>query len=308
FSMILNTKDDIYSSDEKVQKNNKEETSNWSGIDQTYIQQTNDSLDKLKSKQSKDELIALITDDNFEVRQYISSLLDENFTIIEAVNGKNALELALTNIPDVVISDVMMPEMDGFELCDALKNDERTNHIPVILTTVLSEHEDRLKGLKKGADSYIPKPIDPEHLLVRVNKLIENRLKIKEKFNLKDSSDKDSKDEDEKIDPFIEKARNAVFNNIDNSEYNIDDFCENMNLSRMQLYRKLKATTGMSANSFIRKIRMHYAAEKMKTGNYSVKEVTYDVGFIDLKYFRKCFHDEFDMNPSEFIKKQAENN
>jgi signal transduction histidine kinase/ligand-binding sensor domain-containing protein/AraC-like DNA-binding protein len=307
FSIIL-SETDIYNTNEKAQKSNKEETNNWQGIDQEYMQQSVQSVDKIKSNYSKDELIALITDDNFEIRQYISSLLDENFTIIEAVNGREALKLAITNIPDIVISDVMMPEMDGFELCNALKNDEKTSHIPVILTTVLSEHKNRLKGLKKGADSYIPKPIDPEHLLIRVNKLIENRLKIKKKFHLTESSETTRKDEDENIDPFIEKARNVVLHNIDNSDYNINDFCDDMKLSRMQLYRKFKATTGLSANSFIRKVRMHYAAEKLKTGNYSVKEITYDVGFVDLKYFRKCFHDEFGMNPSEYAKQNNVSN
>jgi signal transduction histidine kinase/ligand-binding sensor domain-containing protein/AraC-like DNA-binding protein len=300
FSIIISAKD-IYKEDEKAQNKSKEEIDSWAGIDKSYMQQATQSIDKIKSNHSKDELIALIVDDNFDVRQYMKSLLNDNFSIIEAGNGKEALELAYKNIPDIVISDVMMPEMDGFELCDALKNDERTSHIPIILTTVLSEHEDRLKGLKKGADSYIPKPLDPQHLLIRVNKLIENRLKINEKFHLKNTNETHGKNEAE-IDPFIEKARNVVLQNIDNSDYNINDFCDDMKLSRMQLYRKFKATTGMSANSFIRKVRMHYAADKLKTGNYSIKEITYDVGFVDLKYFRKCFHDEFGMNPSEYAK------
>jgi signal transduction histidine kinase/CheY-like chemotaxis protein len=307
FTLIISAKD-IYNDNEKTQNNSKEEIYNWAGIDKSYLQQTNHSLDQIKSNHSKDELIALIVDDNFDVRQYITSLLDEKFTIIEACNGKEAQELAIKIIPDIIISDVMMPEMDGFELCEALKDDEKTSHIPVILTTVLSEHEDRLKGLKKGADSYIPKPIDPEHLLIRVNKLIENRLKIKEKFHLNDSNETSQNNVDENIDPFIEKARNVVIQNIDNSDYNINDFCDDMKLSRMQLYRKFKATTGISANSFIRKVRMHYAADKLKTGNYSIKEITYDVGFVDLKYFRKCFHDEFGMNPSEYAKQNNTSN
>ena len=128
-------------------------------------------------------MVALIVDDNFEVRQFLTSLLNENFKVIEASNGEQALEIAFNNIPDIIISDVMMPGMDGYQLCQKIKNDERTDHIPVILTTVLSSQDDRNEGLLKGADSYIPKPIDPKHLLIRVNKLIERQLKMKE--NLK---------------------------------------------------------------------------------------------------------------------------
>jgi len=243
-----------------------------------------------------------VVDDNFEVRQFIISLLEKNFSILEATNGKEGLEKAFSNIPDIIISDIMMPEMDGLEMCKLLKSDQRTDHIPVILTTVLSSQNDRIEGISHGADSYIPKPIDPNHLLIRINKLIEKQLKLKEKFNLSvfDVQPEQKKEPVEEQHPLVEKAHQIVLQNLDNSDYNIDDFCNDLGLSRMQLYRKFKAITGLSANSFIRKVRLHKAAEMLKTGNFTVKEVTYDVGFIDLKYFRKCFNDEFGVNPSEY--------
>jgi signal transduction histidine kinase/AraC-like DNA-binding protein len=290
-----------YTDEEKQTAESQELVADWKKIDQSVQVSLNNKMTDLKTEHDKDDLLALVVDDNFEVRQFIASLLSNQFEILEAQNGKEALELAFENIPDIIISDVMMPLMDGYELCQQLKNDERTNHIPIILTTVLSAQEDRNLGLTKGADSYIPKPIDPEHLIIRVKKLIENQLKLKRKFNLSNYTFK--KEEEEtlpEIHPLVEKARNIVLNNIGNSDYNIDDFCNDLGLSRMQLYRKFKAITGLSANSFIRKVRIHKAAELLKTGNYSVKEVTYDVGFIDLKYFRKCFFNEFGVNPSDY--------
>ncbi len=302
FTLCLPVKD-VYRTEEKSVTDNKETTIDWNKVDQTIQKSVSDEIDKLKSQYEKEEMIALVVDDNFEVRQFLRQLLESSFHVIEATNGKQALDVAFETIPDIIISDVMMPEMDGLELCSILKNDERTDHIPVVLTTVLSSQSDRVEGLSKGADSYIPKPIDPNHLIVRVHKLVEKQLKLKEKFNLSNYSPEpgtENCEKKEEVHPLIEKARNMVLKNLDNSEYNIDDFCTDLGLSRMQLYRKFKAITGLSANSFIRKVRLHKAAELLRSGELSVKEVTYDVGFIDLKYFRKCFYDEFGVNPSEY--------
>ncbi|MFA9388450.1 MAG: response regulator [Prolixibacteraceae bacterium] len=301
FTISLPDKD-VYSDTEKSTASNKETIVEWNKIDQSIQQTVSDEISHLKNLYEKDELLALVVDDNFEVRQFITSLIENEFNVIEASNGKEALEKAFNQIPDIVISDIMMPEMDGLELCKILKSDQRTDHIPVILTTVLSSQTDRIEGLSHGADSYIPKPIDPNHLLIRINKLIEKQLKLKEKFKLSNLAIEQSQTNDpvEELHPLVEKARKIVLQNIDNSDYNIDEFCNDLGLSRMQLYRKFKAITGLSANNFIRKVRLHKAAEMLKTGNYTVKEVTYDVGFIDLKYFRKCFNDEFGVNPSVY--------
>lgn len=295
---------DVYSEQEKSKTIQHDDLLNLSKIDIDSKNRAAEQSKKLKSIFVKDELIALIVDDNLDVRKFIRTLLEDQFRVIEADNGEEGFSLAILNLPDIVISDVMMPGISGLELCERLKNDVRTDHIPVILTTVLSEQSDRIEGLKVGADSYIPKPIDPDHLLIRVNKLIERQLKLKEKFKIVDYlplEDEENKTENsEGVHPLIERAREIVLKNIDNSEYSIDDFCAEIGLSRMQLYRKFKAITGLSANSFIRKVRLHRASELLKTGKYSVKEVTYDVGFTDLKYFRKCFYEEFGANPSEF--------
>lgn len=296
---------DVYHDNERIANQEKESIVNWRKIDQTLHAEITREISKLKDLYEKDEMIVLVVDDNFEVRQFITSLLENDFNVLEASNGKEGLEKAFNNIPDIIISDIMMPEMDGLEMCQILKSDQRTDHIPVILTTVLSSQNDRLEGLSRGADSYIPKPIDPEHLLIRVNKLIEKQLKLKDKFNIAtfDQGTIPTSEPVEAQHPLVEKAHKIVLQNLDNSDYNIDDFCNDLGLSRMQLYRKFKAITGLSANSFIRKVRLHKAAELLKSGNYTVKEVTYDVGFIDLKYFRKCFHEEFGVNPSEYAQR-----
>jgi signal transduction histidine kinase/DNA-binding response OmpR family regulator/ligand-binding sensor domain-containing protein len=301
FTVVLPV-NDVYTAEEKAKSDNKEVVLDWKRIDQSILKNASTDLNFLKEQYDKGELLALVVDDNFEMRQFLRSLLAENFKVIEASNGKEGLELAYENIPDIIISDIMMPEMDGLEMCQTLKTDVRTDHIPIILTTVLSAQSDRIEGLSKGADSYIPKPIDPNHLMVRVQKLVEKQMKLKDKFKLSDYTETPSKVEEpsEEVHPLVKRAREIVLKNLDNSEYNIDNFCADLELSRMQLYRKFKAITGLSANSFIRKVRLYKAAEMLKTGKYTVKEVTYDVGFIDLKYFRKCFNDEFGMNPSEY--------
>ena len=301
FTIILPA-NNVYTNEEKSIQGNKETIVDWKKIDQSIQQTVSNDLGKLKTQFEKNEMIALIVDDNFEIRQFLKSLLINDFNVIEASTGEKALELAFENIPDIIISDVMMPVMDGLELCAKLKGDVRTDHIPVILTTILSSQTDRIEGLSKGADSYIPKPIDPNHLMIRVSKLIEKQFKLKDKFNLNNYEQQEqiNQNNQTELHPLVEKARNIVLKNLDNSEYNIDEFCDDLGLSRMQLYRKFKAITGLSANSFIRKVRLHEAAEMLKKGNLSVKEVTYDVGFIDLKYFRKCFNEEFGVNPSEY--------
>lgn len=291
---------DVYTQREKASQHYNPSQIDWAQFDQSEKAKIDDKISQLKEQFNKDKLLILVVDDNFEIRQFLRSLLSNEFDIIEASDGRDAFDMAIEHIPDLVISDVMMQSMSGIELCDKLKEDERTDHIPIILTTILSDQQSRIEGIQHGADSYIPKPIDPNHLLARVHKLIEKELKIKERFSL-DSYEKKKEDVATKeVHPLIEKARKIVLENIDNSEYNIDNFCNDIGLSRMQVYRKFKALMGISANSFIRKVRLHRAAELLKDGNTSVKEVTYDVGFSDLKYFRKCFFEEFGVNPSEY--------
>ncbi|NLR91708.1 hybrid sensor histidine kinase/response regulator transcription factor [Flammeovirga agarivorans] len=258
------------------------------------------------------ENIALVVDDNPDIRTFIKSVLSPEFTVIEANNGEEGFEKAIETIPNIIISDVMMPEMDGFTFCDKIKKDERTDHIPVILTTVLSENEDRLKGLKVGADSYIPKPINPEHLLVRVEKLLSTRKKLIEKYAQYVEVPKGADQDEDTVTatpevvehPLLKKSREIILENVTNEDYDVDAFASDLGFSRTQLYRKFKGVSNLSVNKFIRKIKMEKAAELLIEGELNIKQVTYEVGFNDLKYFRKCFQEQFGVTPSTYIKEQ----
>ncbi len=251
-----------------------------------------------------DERIILVIDDNEEVRELLKDILSPAYTIMEAADGLEGWNKACEIVPDLIISDVLMPGLDGNQLCEKIKSSHITNHIPVILLTALPTTEDRIKGLKHGADSYIPKPFEVEHLLVRAEKLISSRISLKDKY-MKDFLVKPEKSETQEKNPsaeYIAKIKKLIEKNITNSEYDVTDLCKDLGTSRMQLYRKLKATVGYSANELIRKIRLHKAAELLINSELNIAQVTYDVGFTDLQYFRKCFKEEFEMTPSQYVR------
>ncbi len=262
--------------------------------------------EELRKSTQENQNIILIIDDNAEVRELLNEILGDDFKIIEAIDGNDGWQKANDTIPDLIISDVMMPGLDGNALTEKLKTTEVTSHIPIILLTALPTTEDRIRGLRHGADSYIPKPFDPEHLMVRIEKLIEIRTKLKDK-HYKDFVVKPDEEEVQESDPsaiFINKLKELISENMHNSEYEISNICEEIGISRMQLYRKLKATVGYSANEMIRKMRLHKAAQLLLLPEARVSQVTYDVGFNDIQYFRKCFIAEFGSTPSAYIKEK----
>jgi len=257
-----------------------------------------------KISRKGDEKIILVIDDNQEVRSLLKDILSPAYQIAEAADGLEGWEKASDIVPDLIISDILMPGMDGNLLCEKIKSSNITNHIPVILLTALPTSADRIKGLKHGADSYIPKPFEAEHLLVRVEKLISSRNLLKEKY-MKDFLVKPEKNPETEVNPsaeYISRIKKYIEQNITEPEYDVADLCRDLGTSRMQLYRKLKATVGYSANELIRKIRLHKAAELLLRGDLNIAQVTYEVGFSDLQYFRMCFKDEFEMTPSQYIR------
>ncbi|WP_044210546.1 hybrid sensor histidine kinase/response regulator transcription factor [Flammeovirga sp. OC4] len=293
---------DVYQADEKVVKDLSSNDTVGIYKNDVVLHQietlTSDNLD------STTEDIALVIDDNPDIRTFVKSVLSGQFKVIEATNGKEGYDKAVECIPDIVISDVMMPEMDGFTLCDLIKKDERTDHIPIILTTVLSEHEDRLKGLKVGADSYIPKPLNPEHLLVRVEKLLNSRKKLIAKYSSSEKNTVENSPTEEH--PLLVRAREIILQNVTNEDYDVDKFAVDLGFSRTQLYRKFKVVSDLSVSKFIRKIKLEKAGELLLEGELNIKQVTYEVGFNDLKYFRKCFQEQFGVTPSVYIKEHGE--
>jgi signal transduction histidine kinase/DNA-binding NarL/FixJ family response regulator len=243
----------------------------------------------------------LVVEDNEDIRLYIRSILGEEYKIEEAENGQLALEMVAHEDYDLIISDLMMPELDGMEMCKQLKGSIETSHIPIILLTAKSEIESRIQGLDIGAESYITKPFHPKHLLVRVAKLIELRELLKgrysKKISLGDISDTKATSPDEL---FMQKAIRIILEKMIDTEFNGDILAGDIGVSRMGLHRKIKAMTGQSTGEFIRNIRLKKAAELLKMPGRNVSEVCYDVGFSSPSYFSTCFSEVYKLTPSEY--------
>jgi signal transduction histidine kinase/ligand-binding sensor domain-containing protein/DNA-binding response OmpR family regulator len=262
-------------------------------------------------KLAKDKELILVVDDSADLRAMVRDCLPSKYQVLEAADGEEGWAMAIEHVPDLIITDVLMPKMNGNELCEKLKNADITNHVPIIMLTALPTVEDRILGLKKGADSYIPKPFEPEHLLIRVEKLIETRRSLKNKFLRNYWATPTQTPEEEKYDPaleFINKVRALVEQNLSNPEYSVGEMCKDIAMSRMQLFRKFKASMGITANKFIRLMRLQKAKQLLERGDMNVSEVTYSVGFNDLKYFRNCFREEFGITPSEYVRQLRKTN
>lgn len=247
--------------------------------------------------------ILLIVDDNADVRTYVSTLFNEAYQTLYAINGKEGIDLAIESIPDLIISDVMMPISNGIELCNTLKNDERTSHIPIILLTAKAGDENEIEGVKTGADGYITKPFKPEFLRLKVSKLIESRKTLQKRYSqevILRPKDIAITSVDEK---FLERLQIVMDDKLIESSFNIEEFSQAVNMSRMQLHRKLKALTGLSASGFIRSQRLKLAVQLLKNSDVNISQIGYSVGFNDPAYFSKCFKEMYHCTPTEFVKK-----
>ena len=241
----------------------------------------------------------LIIDDNSDIRSYLHTALSSTYKVSEAVDGKSGLEMARRIVPDLVISDIMMPVMDGLEFCSQLKQDKAISHIPVILLTARSLDEQRAEAYKHGADAYIAKPFSLELLLSRIDNLIQSRKKLSQMFSNTDENDVFEKLSNETDKTFVTQLRKIIQDNLGNSEFNVERIGDEIGLSRVQLYRKVKALTGHSPVEMLRKARLMRARHLLRTTEKSVSEVAYSVGFSTPSYFSKCYKDEFGENPKK---------
>jgi len=245
----------------------------------------------------------LVVEDNREIREFLVDFLKKRFKIVEAEDGMQGLALAQERIPDLIISDVMMPNMDGYEMCKLIKEDEKTNHIPVILLTANAQTEQRIEGLKAGADSYIPKPFHLEHLMTRIQKLVELRNKLKQKYlALSGTMTLEEIDFNAEDKSFLKNMDAIIEENLSNSELSVKDIESSLGYSRMQLYRKLKSITDLSAVEYIRNYRLKRAVEMMHSTNLRVTEIVFSVGFTSASYFGKCFKQKYGKTPTDFVK------
>ncbi len=251
-----------------------------------------------------DKVLVLIVEDNVDVRDFIKDSLGDEIAVIEASNGEQGIRKAEKLIPDLIISDVLMPKMDGNELTRILKNDEKTSHIPIILLTAKSGQESKLEGLETGADDYLTKPFDPKELQVRIKNLINIRRKLQEKFSDRDfitnmrGKEKKLTNLEEK---FIAKVLEVIDNHIAEEDFSIEQFGKEVGMSRVQLHRKLKALSGKSASLYIRSVRLSKAKKLIEEQKGNVSEIAYSVGFSSPEYFTRCFKKEYGVPPSDLL-------
>jgi len=257
------------------------------------------------NEQQGDETIILVVEDNRDVCTYIRQYLEPIFKMFEAHDGIEGVAKALEIIPDLIISDVMMPKRDGNELCRILKSDEKTSHVPIIMLTAKADSESKVQGLEIGADDYLIKPFDSRELLARVNNLIWQRQQLRKRF----SREVVLKPQDIAITPmdevFLNKVKAVVERHLSDEDFEVETLGREVGMSRMNVHRKLKALTNQSASQFIRSMRLQRAVELLKQNAGTVAEIAYTVGFGSQAYFTKCFHEQFGCAPKEYVRRNS---
>lgn len=243
----------------------------------------------------------LVIDDNTDIRQYERTLLQDEYIVLEAADGKEGLAVALKEVPDLVICDVMMPVMDGLELTEQLKTNTATSHIPVIMLTAKNLEEHRAEGYEHGADSYITKPFHSKVLLARIENLLRQRQLLKHLYQGSQEAEKEISEShlEDRDKQFLKQLQAIIQKNLSDSEFGVEDMGQQIGLSRVQLYRKVKAMTGSSVVDLLRKARLAKAKRLLETRSMSVSEVAYEVGFSAPSYFTKCFKEEYGMLPGD---------
>jgi len=256
--------------------------------------------------------ILLVAEDNADIRNFVKSYFEDSYNVITAKDGAEAYELGRQYIPDIIITDLMMPKMDGYQLCKKLKTDVLTSHITIEMLTVKVSEESQMKGLKYGADHYVTKPFNPQMLELILANIIKQNKDLAARWRLLASQEgiklqtafEGLSDIDQE---FLNRTEKVILENLSDSKFSVLDLSRQLEYSKSQLYRKLKSVTNHSPNEFIRSVRLKAAAELIRNSAYHISEITYKVGFNDLKYFRTCFKKQFGVNPSEYKSEEPKN-
>lgn len=273
--------------------------------------------DTALSEVDKEETVVLVVEDNPDMRTYIRSHLADQFNVIEAENGKAGVALAVEAIPDLILSDVMMPEMDGLETCAAIKSDERTSHIPVVLLTARAQVEHRIAGFETGADAYLPKPFNAEELQVRIRGLIRQRNRLRERFGgidrvlrppihaaselpVASEAEKDTLVLPAREEAFLKKVEALIDKHLDDTQFGVDEMADALVMSRRQLYRKVVALVNKTPAAMIRQIRLSRAAAMLAEDTLSIKEIQHAIGFQSESSFARAFRQQYDVSPSAY--------
>ena len=244
----------------------------------------------------------LVIDDNADIRHYVKTLLAEEYQVLDAPEAATGIRLAMKYIPDVIVSDVMMPGMDGVECCRRLKTELQTCHIPVILLTACSLDEQRIQGYNGGADSYISNPFNSQLLLSRIRNLIDSRRQLRQFFGDNQTLAKENLSDMDK--DFVSRFKALVEEKMGDAELNVEDLGKDMGLSRVQLYRKLKSLTNYAPNELLRQARLKKAASLLASSEMTIAEIAYEVGFSSPSYFTKCYKEQFGESPTDFLKRK----
>jgi DNA-binding response OmpR family regulator len=251
--------------------------------------------------ENDDVPVLLVAEDNASLRQIITDLFSAHYQIVQAADGVEALKIAKREVPDIIISDVMMPRMDGFEFSRAIKENEVTSFIPVILLTAKTGDAAHLQGLQSEADAFLTKPFNNEILREKVNQLLKERSKLRERYSRElvlKPKDIVLNSADEK---FMQRLQYIIDKKLENPDFSSENFATEVGMSRMQLHRKLKSLTGLSATEFIRSERLKVAAALLSKGTLTISEIAYAVGFNDVSYFSKCFREQYSVTPSDYM-------
>jgi len=245
--------------------------------------------------------LLLIVEDNPDVRFYLAECVKNVYRVVTAENGAVGIQKALERIPDIIISDVMMPEKDGFDLCESLKTDERSSHIPIVLLTARADFESRIAGLKRGADDYLAKPFEPVELMIRLDNLVQQRRRLQQRYAAMPLPLAPTEDPELVLeDAFLLKIREIVEANLSDSEFDMPQLEQALGMSRSQVFRKVKALTGASPSVLIRNIRLHQAKALLRDNTLTIAEIAYEVGFSTPAYFSTSFLEAFGKTPSEW--------
>ena len=246
--------------------------------------------------------IILVVEDNADMRTYIGNHLKSEYSIIEAKNGNEGVETSINKIPDLIISDVMMPSMDGFEFCKIIKRDERTCHIPLILLTARAGFEDKIEGLEYGADDYLTKPFDIKELKTRITNLLKQREQLKKYYSKNFSIDMLVAGCTPVNTMFYNRVIEIINTHLSDTEFNVKQFALEIGFSQSQLRRKIEALSGLSPAKFIRSQRLLYAKQMLEKQTDNISQIAYDCGFNNLSYFTRSFKEQFGQLPSDFIR------
>ncbi len=292
-------KDEGYLKKEEKVATTGRETDVGSGMNEVGCEFTEIVNEKIESDDDE-RLEILIVEDNSDLRSFIKDMLQKDYHVIEAVDGQDGFDKAEAAVPDLILSDVMMPRIDGFDLCKQLKANEKTNHIPVILLTAKALLENKLEGLELGADDYLVKPFDENELKARIKNLIAIRAKLQKKFQGASWQNPATVKVASVYQKFLEDLKKVIEKNIDNELFGVDDLGKPMAMSRSQIHRKLKALIDQPATTFIRNYRLHRAADLLKQDAGNVTEIAYQVGFNSQTYFSSSFAELFGCSPSEY--------